>query len=63
MLLNGTPSYKVEVVFDEDDANIAGCTGTAARAVNAIPVVCAAPSGVCSFLDLPMISAAGSVRC
>lgn len=61
VLLDGTPSYKVEVVFDENDANVAGCTGTAARAVNAIPVVCAAPTGVCSFLDLPMITAAGSV--
>jgi hypothetical protein len=29
--------------------------------VNSIPIVCAAPSGVCTFLDLPMISAAGSL--
>jgi hypothetical protein len=61
VLIDGTPSYRVEVAFDEDDPNIAGCTGTAARAVNAIPIVCGAPAGVCSFLDLPMISAAGSV--
>jgi hypothetical protein len=61
VLLDGTPSYTVEVVFEEDDPNIAACTGTAARAVNAIPLVCAAPAGVLSFLDLPMISAAGSV--
>jgi hypothetical protein len=60
--LSGTPSYTVEVTFDEDDPNVAACTGTAARAVNSIPVVCRAPAGVCSFLDLPMISAAGSVR-
>jgi hypothetical protein len=61
VLLDGTPSYTVEVVFKEDDPNIAACTGTAARAVNSIPVVCDAPPGVLSFLDLPMISAAGSV--
>ena len=41
-------------------ATTAGCVATAARVVNSIPTVCAAPSGVCSFLDLPMISAAGS---
>jgi hypothetical protein len=61
VLLEGTPSYTVEVKFDEDDPNIAGCTGTAARAVNAIRVVDHAPSGVFSFLDLPMINAAGSM--
>jgi hypothetical protein len=58
--IEGLPSFTAEVVFDEADPNVAGCTGTAARAVNSIPVVCAAPSGVCSFLDLPMIYAAGS---
>jgi 4-hydroxy-tetrahydrodipicolinate reductase len=57
ILIEGTPSYRVEVVIDEPDANIGACTGTAARAVNAVPVVCAAPPGVCSFLDLPVISA------
>jgi hypothetical protein len=62
VVLDGTPSYTVEVVFDEDDPNIAACTGTAARVVNAIPVVCSAPAGVLSFLDLPMISAADSIR-
>jgi 4-hydroxy-tetrahydrodipicolinate reductase len=61
VLIDGAPSYRVEVAFDEDDPNVAGCTGTAARAVNAVPIVCDAPAGVCSFLDLPMISAAGSV--
>jgi 2,4-diaminopentanoate dehydrogenase len=55
--LEGTPSYRIDVVVDEPDATIGACTGTAARAVNAIPVVCAAPAGVCSFLDLPLIYA------
>jgi hypothetical protein len=61
VLLGGTPSYKVEVTFDENDPNVAACTGTAARAVNSVAIVCQAPEGVCSFLDLPVICAAGSV--
>jgi hypothetical protein len=61
VIIEGSPSFTTEVVFDESDPNIAGCTGTAARAVNAIGPVCAAAPGVCSFLELPMISAAGSV--
>jgi hypothetical protein len=60
VIVEGTPSFTTEVVFDEDDPTTGGCVATAARVVNSIPVVCAAPSGVCSFLDLPMISAAGS---
>jgi hypothetical protein len=60
VIIEGTPSFTAEVVFDEDDPTVAGCLGTAARAVNSIPIVCAAPAGVCSFLDLPTISAAGS---
>jgi len=60
VIVEGTPSFTAEVVFDEDDQTTAGCVATAARVVNSIPIVCAAPSGVCSFLDLPMISAKGS---
>ncbi len=60
VMVEGTPSFTAEVIFDEDDPTTAGCVATAARVVNSIPIVCAAPSGVCSFLDLPTISAAGS---
>jgi 2,4-diaminopentanoate dehydrogenase len=60
VIVDGTPSFTAEVIFDEDDPTTAGCVATAARVVNSIPIVCAAPPGVCSFLDLPMISAAGS---
>jgi hypothetical protein len=60
VIVEGTPSFTAEVVFDEDDPTTAGCVATAARVVNSIPTVCAAPSGACSFLDLPMISARGS---
>jgi 2,4-diaminopentanoate dehydrogenase len=60
VIVDGTPSFTTSVVFDEEDANIGGCTGTAARAVNAIPIVVDAAPGVCSSLDLPMITACGS---
>jgi hypothetical protein len=60
VIIDGTPSFTAEVVFDEDDQTTAGCVATAARVVNSIPIVCAAPMGVCSFLDPPTISAAGS---
>jgi hypothetical protein len=60
VIVEGTPSFTTEVVFDEDDPTTAGCVSTAARVVNSISIVCAAPPGVCSFLDLPNISAAGS---
>ena len=58
--IDGTPSYSVDIRVDEPDASVGACAGTAARAINAIPVVCAAPAGVCSFLDLPMITAVRS---
>jgi 2,4-diaminopentanoate dehydrogenase len=61
VLVDGSPSFEVTVAFKEDDPNVAACTGTAARAVNAIATVCEAQPGVCSFLDLPMITAAGAV--
>jgi hypothetical protein len=60
VIVEGTPSFTTEVVFNEDDQTTAGCVATAARVVNSIRTVCVAPSGVCSFLDLPMISAAGA---
>jgi hypothetical protein len=61
VIVEGTPSFTAEVVFDEDDQTTAGCVATAARVVNSIPTVCAAPPGVCSFLDLPTITAKGSL--
>jgi len=60
VIVDGRPSFTASIVFDEVDAAVAGCIGTAARAVNAIPVVMSAPPGVCSSLDLPAILAHGS---
>jgi 4-hydroxy-tetrahydrodipicolinate reductase len=61
IIVEGSPSFTTSVVFDEEDAAIAGCRATAARAVNAIPVVVDAPPGVCSSLDLPAITARGAM--
>ena len=60
VIVDGTPSFTTSMVFDEEDAAVAGCIGTAARAVNAIPIVMSAPPGVCSSLDLPTIITHGS---
>lgn len=55
----GSPSFRCEIepVGEDGDHNTAGITGTAMRVVNAIPVVCAAPPGVVSILDLPLFTA------
>lgn len=60
VIVDGRPSFTTSTIFDEVDAAVAGCMGTAARAVNAIRVVTSAPPGVCSSLDLPTIVAHGS---
>ena len=57
-----TPSV---VAFTEDggNASVQACLGTAARAVNPIPLVCAAPTGVTHSMDLaPRIVGKGQVR-
>ena len=59
VIVEGRPSFTTSTVFDEVDAAVAGCIGTAARAVNAVPVVISAAPGVCSSLDLPMIITQG----
>jgi 4-hydroxy-tetrahydrodipicolinate reductase len=60
--VTGSPSFtcEIEPTGDDGDHNTAGITGTAMRAVNAIPAVCAAPPGVVSILDLPLFTARAS---
>jgi len=57
--VKGSPSYTCEIEprGEDGDHNTAGITGTAMRVVNAIPVVCDAPPGVVSILDLPLFTA------
>ena len=53
----GNPTYTcdVQMMGDDGDHNTGGLVGTAARLTNAIPAVCAAPAGLLSVLDLPLI--------
>lgn len=62
--ITGSPSFRCEIepVGEDGDHNTAGILGTAMRVVNAIPTVCAAPSGLLSTLDLPLFSARGLFR-
>jgi 4-hydroxy-tetrahydrodipicolinate reductase len=58
VIIDGSPRYVLELQMEGDDGdhNTAGIVATAARVVNAIPAVCAAPPGLLSTLDLPLIT-------
>ena len=64
VVVTGNPSYTcdVQMMGDDGDHNTAGLVGTAGRLVNAIPAVCAAPPGLLSVLDLPLVTGAGLMR-
>jgi hypothetical protein len=55
--IEGMPSMRLEstIAVHGEDENDQGCLGTAMHAVHSIGPVCAAPSGIKTFLDLPMI--------
>jgi hypothetical protein len=59
--VTGEPSYAVDVCLSsrKGDHNHAGLVATAARVVNAIPEVVAAPAGIRTTLDLPLITGKG----
>jgi 2,4-diaminopentanoate dehydrogenase len=59
--ITGEPSYGVDVCLSsrKGDHNHAGLVATAMRVVNAIPAVVAAPSGILTTLDLPLITGRG----
>jgi 4-hydroxy-tetrahydrodipicolinate reductase len=56
--LTGEPSYTLDLCLSSPngDHNHAGLVATAARVVNAIPEVVAAPPGIRSTLDLPLVT-------
>jgi hypothetical protein len=56
VIVTGSPGVEVNVHlgFDGIDHNEAGVVATAAKAVNAIAAVCAAPPGLVSLRDLPV---------
>jgi 2,4-diaminopentanoate dehydrogenase len=62
--VTGSPGVvmNVHVGGDGVDHNIAGVIATAAKAVNAIPAVCAAPPGLVSLRDLPVAQVPQQLR-
>lgn len=61
--IEGSPSIRCEFEMAEDhDHDLGARIAGASRMVNAIPAVCAAPPGLLSALDLPLIAGAGLVR-
>jgi 2,4-diaminopentanoate dehydrogenase len=63
IVIEGDPRLECEVEFTNAEGdNLAGGFGiTAMRAINAIPAVAAAPPGVRSVFDLPLITGRGRV--
>ena len=60
--INGSPSMRCEFEMAEDhDHDLGARIAGASRMVNAIPAVCAAPPGLLSALDLPLVTGAGLV--
>lgn len=61
VLISGVPSMRLNLDFADETGDLAvgGVLLTATRLVNAIPAVCAAPPGLLSALDLPMITGRG----
>jgi 2,4-diaminopentanoate dehydrogenase len=59
--IEGSPSMRCELEL-ADDHDLGARMAGASRMVNAIPAVCAAPPGLLSALDLPLITGAGVVR-
>src|SRR5271156_991304 len=59
--ITGEPSYGVDVCLSSPngDHNHAGLVATAMRVVNAIPAVVAAPPGIRTTLDLPLVTGRG----
>jgi hypothetical protein len=59
--ITGEPSYAMDICLSsrKGDHNHAGLVATAMRIVNAIPAVVAAPPGIVTTLDLPLITGKG----
>jgi 2,4-diaminopentanoate dehydrogenase len=63
VVVTGTPSYQCDVQMTaRPGQGDPGVIGTAGRIVNAIPAVCAAPPGLLSVLDLPLVTGRGLMR-
>jgi hypothetical protein len=62
--VRGEPNYTVDLrlLGTDGDHNTAGLKATAMRLVNAVPSIVAAPPGLLTALDLPLITGRGLVR-
>ncbi len=61
--IRGEPNYTVDLqlVGSDGDHNTAGLKATAMRLVNAVPAVIAAPPGLLTALDIPLVTGRGLV--
>ncbi|MHB8329383.1 MAG: NAD(P)H-dependent amine dehydrogenase family protein, partial [Acidimicrobiales bacterium] len=61
--VRGEPNYTLDLQLlgTDGDHNTAGLKATAMRLVNAVPAVVAAPAGLLSALDLPVVTGRGLV--
>ena len=62
--VTGEPNYtlNLELLGTDGDHNTAGLKATAMRLVNCVEAVVAAPPGLLTALDLPLITGRGLVR-
>ena len=63
VIVSGEPNYTLDLQLlgTDGDHNTAGLKATAMRLVNAVPAVVAAPAGLLTALDLPLITGRGLV--
>ncbi len=66
MEVHGNPDFTVSVKGFQSEVGErgpeSGVVGTAAHCVNSVPAVCAAPPGIATYLDLPLISGKSAPR-
>jgi len=64
VVITGEPTYTLDLQLlgTDGDHNTAGLKATAMRLVNAVPAVVAAPPGLLTALDLPLITGRGLLR-
>ncbi|GAA2148460.1 hypothetical protein GCM10009844_26860 [Nocardioides koreensis] len=63
VVITGEPSLRCDLVHhaEHGDHNVSGMIVTAQRLVNAVPAVVAAPGGLVTALDLPLVTGTGLV--
>jgi hypothetical protein len=64
VIVKGVPAIRCELEFEDEhgDHAVGGVLLAASRVVNAIPAVCAAPAGLMSALDVPLVTGRGLYR-